>query len=44
MSNSTKMTQLRVRKDTLSNLKKIGKMGESYNDVIDRLISKESLV
>lgn len=42
MSNSTDMTQLRVRKDTLTNLKKIGKMGESYNDVIDRLIDEKN--
>ena len=36
-------TQLRIRKSTLSNLKKLGDMGESYNDVIDRLI-KESKI
>ena len=34
---------IRIRETTISNLKVIGKMGESYNDVIDRLISKELL-
>ena len=34
---------IRIRESSLSNLRIIGKMGESYNDVIDRLISKELL-
>ena len=31
-------TNMRIRKTTLANLKKLGKMGESYNDVIDRVV------
>ena len=38
-----RQTNMRIRVSTLSNLKMIGKMGESYNDVIDRLVSKEIL-
>lgn len=34
-------TSLRIRKSTLVQLKKIGKMGESYNDVIDELIKEK---
>lgn len=34
-------TQVRFKKTTLENLKKIGNMGESYNDVVNRLIKKE---
>lgn len=37
-------TQVRIRKTTLANLKKIGEMGESYNDVIDRIIQERSNV
>jgi predicted CopG family antitoxin len=29
-----------VKKTTLAKLKKFGKMGESYNDVIERLIEE----
>jgi hypothetical protein len=36
-----KITSVRIRRSTLDNLQKIGKMGESYNDVIDRMIKKE---
>ena len=34
-------TNMRIRKSTLANLKKLGQMGESYNDVIDRLIQEK---
>lgn len=36
----TNETQVRLRKTTITNLKKLGKMGESYNDVIDRMIQE----
>jgi len=34
-------TQVRFKKTTLTNLKKLGNMGESYNDVVDRLIKEK---
>lgn len=35
-------TQIRIRKSTLELIKKVAKYGESYNDVIDRVIGKIS--
>ena len=34
-------TQIRIKKPILEKLKKCGKAGDSYSDVIDRLASKE---
>ena len=42
MSNQTEMTQLRVRKSTVRRLHELSIKGESYNDVIDRVIGKIS--
>ena len=33
-----KMKQLNIREQTYSRLKELGKMGESFSDVIDRIL------
>jgi len=32
------ITTMKIKKSTLEKIKKIGNMGDSYNDVIERLI------
>jgi predicted CopG family antitoxin len=36
-----KYTNIRLRKDTLARLKSMGRMGESYDDVIQRILPKK---